>query len=82
VEDHSSKLEQVEDIILGLEDKIDIKDKIEELFIKQLKSHERNKQELSNSFERTNQRIMGIKEEEVQAKGIHNIFNKRIAENF
>jgi hypothetical protein len=25
---------------------------------------------------------MGIKEEEVQAKGKHNIFNKSVAENF
>jgi hypothetical protein len=27
-------------------------------------------------------RIMGIEEEEVQAKGIHKIFNKLITENF
>jgi hypothetical protein len=50
---------------------------------KQLKSCEKNMQELSNSIKRLNLRIMGIKEgEEVQAKGIHNIFNKIIAENF
>jgi hypothetical protein len=36
-------------------------------------------QEISNSIIKTNLRIMGIKEgEEVQAKGIHNIFNKKI----
>jgi hypothetical protein len=34
-------------------------------------------------MKRTNLRIMGIEEgEEVQAKGIHNIFNKIITENF
>jgi hypothetical protein len=33
------------------------------------------------SIKRPNLRIMGI-EEEVQAKGIHNIFNKIITENF
>jgi hypothetical protein len=38
-------------------------------------------QELSNSIKRPNLRLMGI-EEEVQAKGIHNIFNKIITENF
>jgi hypothetical protein len=38
-------------------------------------------QELSDSIKRPNLRIMGIKEE-VQAKGIHNIFNKIIAGNF
>jgi hypothetical protein len=36
-----------------------------------------------NSIKRTNLRIMGIEEgEEVQAKGICNIFNKIITENF
>jgi hypothetical protein len=40
-------------------------------------------QELSNSIKRPNLRIMGIEEgDEVQVKGIHNIFNKIIAENF
>jgi hypothetical protein len=40
-------------------------------------------QEFTNSIKRPNLRIMGIKEgEEVQAKGMHNIFNKIITENF
>jgi hypothetical protein len=40
-------------------------------------------QELTNSIKRTNLRIMGFEEgEEAQAKGIHNIVNKIIAENF
>jgi hypothetical protein len=40
-------------------------------------------QELTESIKRPNLRIMGIEEgEEVQAKGIHNIFNKIITENF
>jgi archaeosine-15-forming tRNA-guanine transglycosylase len=40
-------------------------------------------QELTNSIKRPNLRIMVIeKEEEVQAKGIHYIFNKIITENF
>jgi hypothetical protein len=39
--------------------------------------------ELTNSIKRTNLRIMAIEEGEVvQAKGIHNIFNKIIAEIF
>jgi hypothetical protein len=38
-------------------------------------------QELTNSTKILNLRIMGI-EEEVQAKGMHNIFNKTITENF
>jgi hypothetical protein len=39
-------------------------------------------QELWDSIKRPNLRIMGIKEEEVHAKGIGNIINKIIAENF
>jgi hypothetical protein len=39
-------------------------------------------QELSNYIKRPNLSIMGIEEEEVQVKGIHNIFNKTITENF
>jgi hypothetical protein len=40
-------------------------------------------QKFSDSIKRPNLRIMGIEEgEEVQAKGIHNIFHKIITENF
>jgi chromosome segregation ATPase len=46
VEGHFSKLEQVLDRISGLKDKIDIREKTEELLDKQFKSSERNVQEL------------------------------------
>jgi archaeosine-15-forming tRNA-guanine transglycosylase len=60
-----------------------LKKKIKELLVKQLKSCERNMQELRDSIKRPNLRIMGIEEEEeVQTKGIRNIFNKLITENF
>jgi hypothetical protein len=40
-------------------------------------------QDLTNSIERPNLKIMGIEEgEEVQVKRIHNIFNKIIRETF
>jgi septal ring factor EnvC (AmiA/AmiB activator) len=71
VKGHSSRLEQVEHRISKLEDKIEIKEKNEELLVKQLKTYKRT----------PNLRIMGI-EEEVQAKGIRNTFNKIITENF
>jgi archaeosine-15-forming tRNA-guanine transglycosylase len=62
---------------------MEIKGKTEELLVKQLKTHEGNMKELTDSIKRPNLRIMGIEEvEEVQAKGIHNIFNKIITENF
>jgi chromosome segregation ATPase len=83
VEGHSSRLEQAEDIIPELEDEMEIKGKTEELLVKQLKTCERNMQELTNSIKRPNLRLMDIEEgEEVQAKVIHNIFNKIIIENF
>jgi chromosome segregation ATPase len=68
VEGHSSKVEQVEDRLSELEYKIEIKEKTEEILVKQLKSCERNMQELSDSIKRANLRIMGIEEgEEVQS---------------
>jgi chromosome segregation ATPase len=81
MEGHSSRLEQVEDRISELEAKMVIKGKTEELLIKQLKTCRRNIQELTGSIKRPNLRIMEIEEgEEVQAKAIHNIFNKIILE--
>jgi hypothetical protein len=53
----------VENRISGLKDKIDIKEKTEELLDKRHKSYERNMQEHSDSIKRPNLRIMGIEEE-------------------
>jgi TolA-binding protein len=83
MESHSSRLEQAEDRISELEGEIKIKGKTEELLVKQLRTCKRNMQEFTNSFKTPNLRIMGIDEgEEVQAKGMCNIFNKIITENF
>jgi chromosome segregation ATPase len=79
---HSSRPEQAEDRTSELEDEMEIKGKTEELLVKQLKICERNMQELTNSIETPNLRIMGIEGEEVQTKGICNIFNKIITENY
>jgi hypothetical protein len=60
-----------------------IKGKTKELLVKQLKTCEKKMKELTDSIKRPNLRIMGIEEgEEVQAKGMLNIFNKIITENF
>jgi hypothetical protein len=50
--------------------------------VKQLKTSKNDIQELTDSIKRQNHRIMGIEGEEVQAKGIHSMFNKIITENF
>jgi hypothetical protein len=69
VEGHSIILEQVEDRILELEDKLGIKEKTEELIVN--KSCERNMQELSDFIKILKLRIMDIEEgEEMQAKEI------------
>jgi chromosome segregation ATPase len=83
MEGHSSRIEQTEDRILELEDEMAIKGKTEELLVKQLKTCEKKMQELTEPIKRPNLRTMGIEEgEEVQAKGMHNIFNKIIIINF
>jgi chromosome segregation ATPase len=83
MEGQSSRLEQAKDRISELEDEMVIKGKTEELLVRQLKTCERNMQEFNDSIKRLNLRIMGIEDgEEVQTKGIDNIFNKIITENF
>jgi hypothetical protein len=61
---------------------MEIKGNIEELLVKQLNTCKRNMQELTHYIKGPNLRIAGIEEEEVQAKGIRNMFNKIITENF
>jgi chromosome segregation ATPase len=80
-EGQSSRIKQTEDRISELEDELVIKGKTKELLIKQLKTCEKKMQELTDSIKRPNLRIMGIEEEEGQAKGMRNLFNK-ITENF
>jgi chromosome segregation ATPase len=64
MEGHSSRLEQAEDRISELKDKMEIKGKTEELLVKQLKTCERNMKKLTDSTKRPNLKIMGIKEGE------------------
>jgi chromosome segregation ATPase len=82
MEGHSGRIEQAEDRISELEDEMLIKGKTKELLVKQLKTCEKKMQELTDSIKRLNLRIMGIEGEEVKAKGMRNIFNKIITENF
>jgi chromosome segregation ATPase len=82
MEGQSSTIEQTEDRISELEEEMIIKGKTKELLVKQLKTFEKKMQELTDSIKRPNLRIMGTEEgEEVQAKGIRNIFNKIITES-
>jgi hypothetical protein len=49
---NSCRLEQVEDRISELKDKIEIQEKIEEMLVKPFKRCERNMQELTNSIKK------------------------------
>jgi chromosome segregation ATPase len=64
MEGHSSRIEQVENRISELEDEMAIKEKLEELLVKQLKTCEKKMQELTDSIKRPNLRITGIEEGE------------------
>jgi chromosome segregation ATPase len=52
MEGHSSRIEQTEDRISELEDEMVTKGKTEELLVRQLKTCERNMQELTNTIKR------------------------------
>jgi chromosome segregation ATPase len=83
MEGQSSRIEQTEDRISELEDEMVIKRKTKELLVKQLKTCEKKMQEFTDSIKMTDLRIMGIEQgEEGQEKGMCNIFNKIITENF
>jgi predicted nuclease with TOPRIM domain len=83
MEGHSSRIEQTEDRISELEDEMATKGKTEELLVKQLKTCEKKMQELTDSIKRPNlSKSWALEREEVQATGMHNIFNKIITENF
>jgi septal ring factor EnvC (AmiA/AmiB activator) len=60
MEVHSSRLEKPEDRNSELKDKIEVKEKTEELLVKQLKTCERKRQEVTDSIKRLNLRITGI----------------------
>jgi predicted nuclease with TOPRIM domain len=83
MEGQSSRVEQAEDRISELKNEMVIKGKTKELLVQQLKNYEKKMQELNDTIKRPYLRSMGIeKGEEVQEKGMHNIFNKIITENF
>jgi hypothetical protein len=77
MEGHSNRIEHMKKESQSSKIKQKLKEK--EILVKQLKSCERNSATQSKT---SNLRIMGTEEEEVQAKGIHNIFNKIRTYNF
>jgi chromosome segregation ATPase len=68
MEGHSRRLEQAEDRLSEIEDEMEIKGKTEELLVKQLKTCDRNIQELTDSIKRPNLRIMASKKKRGPSK--------------
>jgi chromosome segregation ATPase len=64
MEGQSSRIEQAEDRMSELEGEMVIKGKTKKLLAKQLKTCEKEMQELTDSIKRPNLRIMGIEEGE------------------
>jgi sugar-specific transcriptional regulator TrmB len=64
MEGQYSRIEQADDRISELKDEMVIKEKTEELLVKQLKTCEKKMQELIDSIKRPNLTIMGIEEGE------------------
>jgi hypothetical protein len=59
----------VEDRLSELENKTEIKEKTEEIFVKQHKSCKRNTRDLSNSIERPTLRTWALKKKRCKPKG-------------
>jgi hypothetical protein len=66
-----------------MEDKVDKLDQTIKDHERMLRKYKWNMQDISDTMKRPNLKIMGIEEgEEIQSKGIDNLFNRMIAEKF
>ena len=77
-----SRINNAEERISDLEDRIIEITQSGQKVENQMKKHERNKRDLCDNIKQSNLCIVGIPEGEEKEKGIENIFEKIIAENF
>ncbi len=76
-------MEQVEARTSDNEDKIHHLEKSLANSERQVKNHEKNIQKIWDNIKKTNLRVIGIEEGiEIQTKGMSNLLNKIIIENF
>jgi uncharacterized coiled-coil protein SlyX len=76
-------VEQVENRVSGTEDKVEELNQTIKDHKRMLRKYEWDMQDIWDTIKRPNLQIMGIEEgEEIQTKGIDNLFNRIIAENF
>ena len=83
IESISNRIEHLEDRTSHIEDKIfNLQNKVDQTE-KMVWNHAQNLQELWDIMKRPNLRIIGIEEgTEKQTKGMYNLFNEIISENF
>jgi hypothetical protein len=77
-----NRVEQVENIVSGKEDKVEELDQIVKDHKRVLRKYEWDMQATWDIMKRPNLQIMGVEGEEIQTKEINNLFNRIIAENF
>ena len=78
----TARVNEVEERMSDLEDKLMERKEAEEEREKQSRTHEERLQETNNSLRRNNIRLTGIPEEVERARGPQSIFEQIIAENF
>ncbi|KAL6088973.1 hypothetical protein STEG23_021130 [Scotinomys teguina] len=78
----TNRIQEMEDRISNVEDTIEEIDSTVKENTKTKKVIKQNVQEIWDTMKRSNIRIIGIEEGEYQLKGMENIFNKIIEENF
>ena len=78
----TSRLDEPEDRISELEDKVERNTQLEHLHIKKLKKYEDCLRELQGNMKRNNIQIIGIPEGEEKEQGIEKLFEKIMTENF
>jgi uncharacterized coiled-coil protein SlyX len=83
IESLMNRVEQVENRVSGTEDKVEELNQTIKDHKRMLRKYEWDMQDIWDTIKRPNLQIMGIEEgEEIQTKGIDNLFNRIIAENF
>jgi predicted nucleic acid-binding Zn-ribbon protein len=83
IESLVNRVEQIENRVSGMEDKVEELDQTVKDHERMLRKYKWNMQDIWDTMKRPNLGIMSVEEaEEIQAKGIDNLVNRIIAENF
>ncbi|KAK1330679.1 hypothetical protein QTO34_010879 [Cnephaeus nilssonii] len=79
---HQSRLEEAEDRISELEDKMEKNTQVQQLLETKIRKHEESLRELWDNTKQNNIRIIGVPEGKETEQGIENLFEEIITENF